>query len=296
MHRLTDVPTCRVVTTTPGRDVGIYEYGDPDGQPVIALHGTPASGAGFAWADGAALEHNVYLVAPDRPAIGYSTRVPLSCAADYASELTATADALGLDTFSILGYSGGAPYALATAHAAPQRVQAVAVVAGAGQVGEWATAHDFAPSDRRMTWLAQHHRALARAALTVANGTARFAPRIAVRSASAELSPRDREVMANFSSPQAALALFTQAFLRTADGVIDDYIITARPWGFPVEDVHVPVQIWHGTDDPLVPLAHGQALAARLPDARVRTWPGEGHLAIIPHISEVLGELARGAM
>jgi pimeloyl-ACP methyl ester carboxylesterase len=296
MHRLADVPMCRVVTTAAGRDVGIYEYGDPDGRPVFALHGTPASGAGFAWANDAALEHNVYLVAPDRPGIGYSTRVQLSSVADYAPELTATADALGFDSFSLLGYSGGAPYALATACAVPQRVDVVAVVAGAGEVGAWASMRDFSPTDRRMTWLAQRHRAIARTALHVANRTARVAPRLAARSASAELSPTDREVMAQFSSPQAALALFTQAFLCGPDGVIDDYVLTALPWGFRVEDVTAPVHIWHGTDDPLVPLAHGEALAQRVPASQLRTWPGEGHLAIIPHIGDVLADLANRAM
>src|SRR5205814_93585 len=94
---------------------------------------------------------------------GYSTRVQLSSVCDYAPELTATADALGIDSFSIVGYSGGAPYALAAAHAAPRRVELVAVVAGAGHVGEWASIADFSPSDRRMTWLAEHHRAELRA-------------------------------------------------------------------------------------------------------------------------------------
>ena len=296
MHRLTDVPPCRVVTTATGREVGIYEYGDPDGRPVFALHGTPASGAGFAWAHDAAVEHNVYLIAPDRPGIGYSTRVQLSSVCDYAPELTATADALGIDSFSIVGYSGGAPYALAAAHAAPRRVELVAVVAGAGHVGEWASIADFSPSDRRMTWLAEHHRAIARAALNVANRTARIAPRIAFRSALAELSVTDRDVMRQFASPEAALALFTQAFLSGPDGVIDDYLVTARPWSFRVEEVTAPVHLWHGTDDPLVPFAHSEALMERLPRAELRAWPGEGHLAIIPHVGDVLSGLARSPM
>ena len=262
MHRLTDVPPCRVVTTATGREVGIYEYGDPDGRPVFALHGTPASGAGFAWAHDAAVEHNVYLIAPDRPGIGYSTRVQLSSVCDYAPELTATADALGIDSFSIVGYSGGAPYALAAAHA----------------------------------WLAEHHRAIARAALNVANRTARIAPRIAFRSALAELSVTDRDVMRQFASPEAALALFTQAFLSGPDGVIDDYLVTARPWSFRVEEVTAPVHLWHGTDDPLVPFAHSEALMERLPRAELRAWPGEGHLAIIPHVGDVLSGLARSPM
>ena len=102
--------------------------------------------------------------------------------------------------------------------------------------------------------------------------------------------------MRQFASPEAALALFTQAFLSGPDGVIDDYLVTARPWSFRVEEVTAPVHLWHGTDDPLVPFAHSEALMERLPRAELRAWPGEGHLAIIPHVGDVLSGLARSPM
>src|SRR5205823_3210464 len=60
-------PPARTLVTNEGRTVGYYEFGDPDGVPVFALHGTPASGAGFVWADDAAREIGVRLIAPDRP-------------------------------------------------------------------------------------------------------------------------------------------------------------------------------------------------------------------------------------
>ena len=53
----------------------------------------------------------------------------------------------------LLGYSGGGPFALAAAHAFPDRVIAAAIVSGAGQVGVWARVADFEPTDARMTLL-----------------------------------------------------------------------------------------------------------------------------------------------
>ena len=44
-----DAPRAQTVRTAAGRDVGVYQYGDPLGSPVLALHGTPACGAGFPW-------------------------------------------------------------------------------------------------------------------------------------------------------------------------------------------------------------------------------------------------------
>jgi pimeloyl-ACP methyl ester carboxylesterase len=270
----------------------MYEYGDPAGAPVLTLHGTPASGAGFDWTDRSARERNLRIIAPDRPGIGNSTPVPLGVVADYAAELAAFADALGIDRFTVLGYSGGGPYALAVAAALGPRVQSATIVAGAGEIGAFATFADLTRSDRQMTWLSLHAPVIARAALRAADLGARIAPRIAVWSAGSELTASDRAVMRKLGSPRQALGLFTQALAHSSAGVVDDYALLARPWQVDLGAITVPVHCWHGTADTLVPLAHSQELVGQLPDAQLTTWPGEGHLAFIAHIDDVLDDIA----
>lgn len=281
--------------TAAGRDVGVYEYGDPNGRPVFALHGTPACGAGFEWADAPARARGLRVIAPDRPGIGHSDPVPLTAIAQYAPQLEALADALAIDRFAVLAYSGGGPYGLAVAHALADRVEAAAIVAGAGEMGEWATWKDLSRSDRQLTWLALHAPLIARIVLRVADIGARAAPRIALYSAGTEMSPYDREVLSEFGSPEDALALFTQALRRSSAGVVTDYALLARPWLVPLREISVPVHCWHGTADTLVPLAHTEGLMQRLPEARLTTWPGEGHLALLRHVGEVLDDLAKPA-
>jgi pimeloyl-ACP methyl ester carboxylesterase len=274
------------------RYIGIYEYGDPAGAPVFALHGTPACGAGFDWTDVSARERNLRIIAPDRPGIGRSTAVPMPAVADYAVELAVLADALEIDRFTVLGYSGGGPYALAVAAALGPRVQSAVIVAGAGEIGTWATFADLARSDRQMTWLSVHAPVVARAALRSADLGARIAPRIALWSAGSELTETDRAALRELGSPRQALALFTQALAHSSAGVVADYALLARPWQVDLAGITVPVHCWHGTADTLVPLAHSEELARRLPNARVKTWPDEGHLAFITHVDEVLDDLA----
>jgi pimeloyl-ACP methyl ester carboxylesterase len=287
-------PEPDVVRIPSGRAVSYYDIGDDSGTPVFAMHGTPACGAGFWWADERARERGVRLIAPDRPGVGRSDHFthtqPL--VADYAPELAATADALGIESFSVLGYSGGGPYALAAAHAMPDRVRALAVVAGAGHIGEWAKVNDYAPTDRRMTRLSIHAPLLAHAGLFVSYHACRTMPGMSARLANMELSTTDRAVMKQFTSPRAALALFTRACTRGTRGALVDYATLARPWGFRVENVTVPTRCWHATDDPLVPIRHSDELASRIPGATVDRWPGEGHLAIVEHVGEVLDWLA----
>lgn len=296
MLDLVEAPESRTVRTGDGRVTGYYEYGDPHGTPVVALHGTPACGAGFAWADRRARERGVRLLAPDRPGVGDTSPWDPGRGAivgDYPPLLGAFADALDLPTFPVIGYSGGGPYALAAADALPDRVTATAVVSGAGQVGEWASVDDFEATDRRLTRLAHRIPAAAGALLSLSARAARVAPRTSLRFAQIEMSASDRAVMATFPSARAALAVFTQSCRRGTSGVVDDYAALGRRWGFAVEKIAVPVHCWHATADPIVPLRHTEELVRRIPGARLSLWDAEGHLAIVEHIGEVLDDLCR---
>ncbi len=294
MLELPESPITRTVRTAANRVVGYYEYGDPAGVPIVALHGTPACGAGFAWADRRARERGIRLLAPDRPGVGDSDPWPRGhgpTVVDYPPELFAFADAVGLDSFSILGYSGGGPYALAAAHQRADRVAAVAIVSGSGQVGVWASVTDFETVDRLLTRAAQRVPALARVSLTIGAQFSRVIPRTSLWFGQLEMSTPDRMVMAEFPSARAALAVFTQSCAHGSSGVVDDYAALGRPWGFPVEEIAVPVCCWHATTDEIVPVHHTVELARRIPGATVLQWPDEGHLAIVDHVGEVLDAL-----
>jgi pimeloyl-ACP methyl ester carboxylesterase len=295
MLDIVDVPEPRTVHTATGRAVGYYEFGDPNGTPIIAMHGTPACGAGFAWADVRARARGIRLLAPDRPGVGDSdpwTAGHGSIVGDYPPELAAFVDALGIDTFSIMGYSGGGPYALAVAHAFPDRVTGAAIVAGSGQVGLWATMNDFDAIDRTLTRLADRAPILARASLSLSAWASRVAPKSSFRFLAYDLTPADRAVMAKFPTPRAGLAVFVQSCRHGARGVVDDYGALGRPWGFAVEDITVPIHCWHATEDHIVPMHHTDELIRRIPGAQLTQWEGEGHLALVDHVGEVLDALA----
>ena len=74
--------------------------------------------------------------------------------------------------------------------------------------------------------------------------------------------------------------------------MIYDYGLCAGDWGFEPRDVRPPVQLWHGANDPLVPVDQALLLAAALPRARVAIDPDEGHFFYRRRLREILGELA----
>ncbi len=286
----TGVPVPREVDAN-GRVVGVYEYGDPTGRPVMVFHGTPACGAGFTWADAPARERGLRLIAPDRPGVGLSSRLPSWKVADYPVQVRELANTLGIGEYSVWGYSGGGPYAVACAAQPDDRVRSAVVAAGMGQVGVWATIDESEKTDRQMLELSTKHPALARLLLGVSGRGARISPKIAMKSFEKQLNDSDREVVLGLGRPAEVMALFTQAFLRGASGVVADYAAIAQPWGVDVESIAIPLTIFQGDADTMVPARHSEELAKRVPAARLVMWPGEGHLATITHVEEILDEL-----
>jgi pimeloyl-ACP methyl ester carboxylesterase len=209
--------------------------------------------------------------------------------------VAALADVLGLDRFAVWGYSGGGPYAAACAAELADRVSSTMVAAGMGQVGVWATVDDFEHTDRQFLQLAVRRPRLARLLLGVAGRAARWSPKAGWKGFARQLPPSDRAVLETVAGDwRQAMAVFTQAFLHGARGVVDDDAALARPWGVDVARAGTTVRLFHGDDEPMVPLQHSRALAERIPGAELTVWPREGHLATIVHVDAVLDALTDG--
>ena len=123
--------------------MGYADIGNASARPVFFLHGTPSSrheGLGLAKL-AASKSVDVRVITPDRPGIGLSTPKPGRKLIEYPFDILELGTHLGIDTFSIIGGSGGAPSALACAFALPpHQIRAVGILAGMGQARRGAMA------------------------------------------------------------------------------------------------------------------------------------------------------------
>ena len=78
---------------------------------------------------------------------------------------------------------------------------------------------------------------------------------------------------------------------RGVRGPVWDISLFARRWGFSPRDIRIPIRLWHGDVDPIVPLSHSQHLAGLIPDAKLVEVPGLGHFAGFVSTPDVLSEL-----
>jgi pimeloyl-ACP methyl ester carboxylesterase len=89
---------------------------------------------------------------------------------------------------------------------------------------------------------------------------------------------------------------FRVAVRAGIDGWLDDDLAFAKPWGFSPAEISVPVMIWQGSADLMVPFAHGQWLSSRLPAAAAHLEEGEGHLSVgLGKLDTMLDELMKAA-
>lgn len=275
-----------------GGHLAFCEYGDPDGTPMLFFHGWPSSRTMAGLTDAAARELKVRIISPDRPGIHGSTLQANRKLIDWPPVLQQLADHLGIDRFRILAISGGAPYAYAAASAMPERVRAIAIVSGAPPIVDlgdrggllklyrWMLAlHGASPQFLRVLFY------LARPFLTL-RVPYRWMRRIL------RLQPCDAEALRDTAAFEICFGSQRQAWRGSAEGVMIDAQIYAEPWGFRLEDVDVPIRLWHGKEDRAFSFQIAREVAQRLPNCHARYIDNAGHYSLpIRHMREILADL-----
>lgn len=289
MSSRVDRQSC-VVGLPDGRSLGYVEYGDPNGTPVVNCHGGLTGRLDIEPAAETARQLGVRILSPDRPGIGRSTRLRGRTIGDWASDVGALCDLLGLERFAVIGWSFGGPYAAAVAALLPARTTAGAIVAG-GVPFSWPVAtHGFENrTDALLFRLSRRLPPLAWVGMRTTGAIAATAPRLWLRLASSALATRDVEVIER--DGLAAFGVSIAEGLRRPGGAVDDYVAYGLPWGFEYEQIAVPVHVWHGEADGFIPKSWSEETARRIPQAALTVVPDAGHFVARDHWHEILGGL-----
>jgi pimeloyl-ACP methyl ester carboxylesterase len=275
-----------------GRRLTYSDAGPRDGSPVVYCHGaigTPLDGA--VDLERIADELGVRYLAVSRPGIGGSDPAEGRTVVGFAADVGELLDALRIERCAVVGVSAGGPYALAIAYALGERVSRVAVCSSMSPL---CAPHRTPGMQRRIR--------LALSVLAGAPGLCatigdlgvpviRRHPELLTRVIAAHAAPGERRMLERPDERSAASASFLDAASEGVRGMIEDYLVYSRDWGFPVSEVSTDVHLWHGLEDPLVPIEHALQLAILLPRCRVFLDPEEGHHFFRRNLFKILAVL-----
>lgn len=280
-HAPVRLTTVDAVVTATGRTLKVAEWGEPAGRPVFFLHGTPSSRLERCLHPAALA--GVRLVTYDRPGYGESDPNPGRTVADVAADVATIADALGLGRFAVYGASGGGPHALACAALLPDRVERAASLSGLAPYDVLGSAWTDGMAESNITEIGAAVAGPEVLAEMLAPQRAAILadPPSLVEDLAAELPPPDSDLLRRPDVAAALTAEFAESVRSSTAGWIDDDLAFTRSWGFDPAAITVPVLIWHGGRDKLVPVAHATALAGLVPHATAITDPDAGHLSAI---------------
>lgn len=284
-----------IVQLPDGAVLAFQEYGDPTGTPVLFCHGWPSSRTMAQLADQPARSLGIRIISPDRPGISGSSLHRDRKLSDWPGIVEQFANDLEIGELRILAISGGAPYAYATAIAMPERVRAIAIVGGVIPFAELKDFKGLLPLYRWMLAFYRNRPRVLRQLFRLAQPFLAFRAPIRLRPLLLRmllLRPCDAASLRDDAAFEAIFESQRRAWRGSAEGVMIDAQIYAQPWGFAIEDVHVPVRLWHGIEDRAFAVRLAEEIANRFPDCKARFVPNEGHYSLpIRHMHDILEDL-----
>jgi pimeloyl-ACP methyl ester carboxylesterase len=281
-----DLPDGRVLDVLAGDGGG--------SRGVLFHHGTPGNATRYeTWFDAVAAR-GLRPVAYSRPGYATSTRDPGRTVASAAADVAAMLDLLDIGEFYSVGGSGGGPHSIACAALLLGRCRAAAALV---TVAPWRAdgldwSADMAQTNIEEFEAALHGEDALREWMAGEGEAYRTVTGAEMAPYLGDALPEVDHAVATGEWAEREAAGIRRALEHGFDGWIDDDLAFTQPWGFEVADIRVPVHIWQGELDRLVPWSHGRWLSDHIPGSRFTLAAGHGHFSLgVSNRDQILDDL-----
>lgn len=287
----------QVVVAPDGRKLSVQISGAPWGQPVFLFHGTPGVGRGPRPRGIVLHRLGIRLISYNRPGYPGSDRNKNRTVADAATDVKAIADDFGIDRFSVVGRSGGAPHALACAAILNKQVICGAALGSLAPYDaeglDWSLG--MADSNVQAYRDAEANLGALIATLQKQAGQVRGNSGGLLRKLWKELASDDKDVVGDIALRRIIAEVHAEALRDNVDGWLDDIVALSRPWGFELSEITAPVKLWHGGKDVFSPATHTYWLHKRIPNSTLEIEDQKAHFSSVESLPKALAWVAETA-
>jgi pimeloyl-ACP methyl ester carboxylesterase len=275
---------------TDGRQLGFIEYGDPDGNAVFFFQGGPSTRLFHHPNESIAKSGNARIITIDRPGFGLSSFQPGRALLDWPDDVCELADALGIETFAVAGISAGGPYVAACAFRIPERITSATIISGVGPTDIEADTKKLYRKRQIAITLARKAPWLLRPLIWLLQNPAR-GPEQYFDATFEESSPPDQAILSQPEIKSMLIPNWVEGVHQGVRGFAWEGVIFAHPWGFPLEEISIPVTLWHGDSDFSIPLSMAEHMASAIPKSSLRVISNEGHFLLFKYWEEILSDI-----
>ncbi len=268
--------------------------GNKLGYPILYCHGLPGSRLEAQLACEAATKLGIRIIAVDRPGFGESTFQPNRQMSDWVNDVTKLLQHLEIERFSVMGISGGCPYAMLLGEHLFHRIDKLGLVSGLGNLSDKANVKSIGLVLRAYINLARrfsHTSYFVNRYVTYR--FMKLLPQLTMKLALLEGPQIDRDVLKNAKTHDIILNSFMEAIKQDGKGAAWDLYLATKQWQARPENVKTDTYLWHGNLDTTVPPIMAHDHAKRIANCDAKFLANEGHFSLpIRHMDTILATLA----
>ena len=288
----------QTITLPDGRQFGYLVIGE--GKPVVYIHGFPECRLEALFLKEIADSRHIQIIGVDRPGFGLSTFAPDRRVSDFAADISALADHLGIDNFALAGWSMGAHYATVCAALLAKRLTCAVAISGfdlpvdtsgmktADRVG---FALGTMPFVGRFVgpWLAKANRSMY---LRMAQDPDAF---FQSREGRNYLKGQSRDEVDFHILPSENRDILFRSFMEalrqehdSVRSIIQELRLVKRGWDSDLSLIPSGLlHIWHGTADTYARETNAYRKARAIPGAHLKLFEDVGHYFWLNHLEEL---------
>ncbi|MEM6591294.1 MAG: alpha/beta hydrolase [Cyanobacteria bacterium P01_C01_bin.73] len=278
------------------RALAFSRYGKAGGTPVYYFHGCPGSRFEAApcheWANKLGFE----VFALDRPGCGQSSQASAYQILDWPRDVLDFANYMSHERFGVMGLSGGGAYSQACAYAIADRLLFAYDLAGwapVTQVEELRSS--LAPLDQFFLQVALSFRGLFQAPFALLGVAAKYlSDQGFANMLRSSMSDDDKAfIFDHANNAHFFRRIVRESFAQGSHGPATDAMRCYRDWGFKLDDIKYPVQIWHGTDDHFASFRFAQYKHRVIAGSLLRAFEGRGHLHLVTEYEALFKDMQK---